>query len=236
MVTRSAKYNPRRVNAYVPAMAYHNSLVHGGPYEVNFGAPAVASAANILSATSISAIGNTSTFLQDNTDPVVAATQALFPYGPGFGRVLQYVASGASTATVTTKGRDYMGQPMTEVVTLNGATPVIGNKAFKYIDNISWTAGGAVTMNVGTGAKLGLPFCVKQVLGEFADGVPAAVGTLVTPSLVDPQVAGSFDPRGVYTPTTTPDGSKELRIEVVYNNKLNANGNGGLHGLQHYYA
>ena len=234
---RTAKYQPRRSNMYVPAMAYASDVIHEGPFEVMFGPMANASATNILNAQSIAVAGSTSTFLQDNTDPVQAANQAEFPYGPGFGRCLQIVLSGAGTPTITIRGRDYLGQPMTEVLTGNGATPVNGNKAFKYIDSITWTAVAATTLNVGTTNKLGLPYRMQNVLEEQLDNVRVAtLGTLTTPSLVDPQTGTTTDPRGVYTPNSTLTGSAYLSAVFQPQNRLNASGNGGLHGLQHYYA
>lgn len=233
---RYGRYNPRRINRYVPAMGYDAGIVHGAPYEIRFGPVALAGATKILSAQSIATAGSTSTFLQDNTDPVNSAYAEEFPNGPGFGRCLQVVASGAAVSTVTVKGRDYLGQPMVETFTLNGNTPVVGVKAFKYIDLISWGATAGTTINVGTHDKLGLPYRMKQILAEYSDGVKAADGSFVTPSLVDPATATTTDPRGTYDPTTVLDGAKYLTALGIPNGDLNSSGHGGLHGLQHYYA
>lgn len=235
---RTAKYQPRRVNNFVPGMQFSEAIIHSSPYEVIFGPAAAASATNILNAQSISAGGSTTTFVQDNTDGA-AATDSFggsYPYGPGFGRNLQYVASGASTATVTVNGRDYLGQPMTEQVTLNGATPVNGKKAFKYIDKITWTAGGAVTMNVGTNTGFGLPYKSENVLGEMSNHARVAtLGTLTAPDTTDPQTATTGDTRGTYVPNTTPDGAKILSAIFILDTSKNAAGNGGLHGVAHFY-
>lgn len=231
MVQRSPKYNPRRVNQYVPGMQYAAAVVHAAPFEIDFGAPAVAAAANILSAQSIAVAGVTTTLLIDNTDPVISA---LYPYGPGFGRCLQVVASGAATSNVTIRGRDYMGQPMTESFTLNGAAAVVGVKAFKWIDSVTYGATAATTINVGTTDKLGLPYRTRLVQAEFSNGVSAAVGTFVTPNLTDPQTITTTDPRGTYDPTTVLDGAKVIKAIALLDNQLNASGNGGLYGLPHF--
>lgn len=237
MAMRSSKYRPRRVNLYVPGMQYTAHVVHSAPYTVSFGPVAVASAVNILGATSIAAAGSTTTFLQDNVDPVVAATATEYPNGPGFGRCLQVVADGAATSAVTVKGRDYLGQPMLETFTLNGATPVIGVKAFKWIDLVSWTGTAARSITLGTTDKLGLPVRMSNVVSEEVDGVRVAtLGTLVTPSQVDPATATTTDPRGTYDPQSTLDGTVIVTGVFLPNGKLNANGNGGLHGLPHYYV
>jgi hypothetical protein len=240
MTVRSSKYHPRRINRYCPAMGYHAGLVHGAPHEVNFGAMAIANTTLILVATAMgTTAGSTSTFASDNTDPVVTATSAEFPNGPGFGRCLQVVASGAQTSVLTVKGRDYLGQPMVETFQMNGATPVIGVKAFKWIDLVSWSAYATTDRNlsIGTTDKLGLPFRMDNVLAEMLDNVRVAtLGTLVTPSLTDPATATTTDPRGTYDPQSTLDGTAYLSATFLPNGKLNSSGNGGLHGLAHYYA
>jgi len=230
-------YLPRKVNRYVPAMSYSAACVHNAPHVVEFGPVAVAAAANILSAQSIASAGSTTTFLQDNTDPVVSAIAAEFPVGPGFGRCLQVVADGAATSTVTVKGRDYLGQPMAETFTLNGTTPVVGVKAFKYIDLVSWSGTSSRTINLGTTDKLGLPFRMSNVLSEQAAGARVAtLGTFVSPSQTDPATATTTDPRGTYDPNTTLDGSTYISATFIADGRLNSSGNGGLHGLAHYYA
>ena len=233
MVQRTPKYLPPRMNMYVPAMAYAASMIHEGPYEVRFGPMAVASTTDILSAQSIATAGSTTTLLKTNTDPTPVSSD--FPYGPGYGRCLQVAASGAATSTVTIKGRDYLGQPVSETLTLNGTNAVVGNKAFKYIDSVSWTGTGGTTINLGTTDKLGLPFRMQNVLEEMLDGVRVAtLGTLVTPSRVDPQTATTTDPRGTYDPQSTLNGTALLSAVFQPDPTVNAAGNGGLHGLQHF--
>jgi len=220
-------------------MGYSVDMIHEGPYEVKFGPMAVASAANILSAQSIATATDTVTagitLLRDNTDPVVEAFREEFPYGPGFGRNVTVVASGAATSTVTITGRDYLGQPMVETLTLNGTTSVAGNKAFKYIDKIAWGATASTTINVGTGTKFGLPYRMQNVLAEMSDRARVAtLGTFVAGLLTDPQTATTGDPRGTYVPNTTPDGTKYLAATFLPNSFVNANGNGGLYGIAHF--
>lgn len=239
MTQRTAKFRPRRINSYCPAMGYSADMIHEGPYEIKFGPVAVAAAASILSGQSIASATDTVTanvtLLQDNTDPVQTAFQSEFPYGPGFGRALVVVASGAATSTVTATGRDYMGQPVQELFTLNGTTPVPGKKAFKYIDKIAWTATAATTINVGTTDLLGLPFRMQNVLEEMTDRTRVAtLGTFVAGVLTDPQTATTGDPRGTYDPTTVLDGVKYIAGVFQPNSFINSNGNGGLHGIAHF--
>lgn len=230
MVARIAQFRNRRYNSYVPACAYAADVIHEGPYQVDFGTPAVAAAASILSAQSIATAGTSS--------GLTGSTPLLLDTIPDtFGRNLTVVASGAATSNVTIRGRDYLGQPMAESFTLNGTTPVVGVKAFKWVDSVTYGATAATTINVGVGARFGLPYRMSRVDGlEEVDGASAAAGTFTAGVLTDPQTATTADPRGLYTPTTTPDGVKRLRMAFMPNNLLNANGNGGLYGIAHFYG
>lgn len=220
MVQRVGSFRNRRYNAYVPACAYSAEVIHGAPYEVDFLTPIAAVAAGILSAQSIAAAGSTTTFVSDTADAP-------------FGRNVTVVASGAATTTVTVTGKDYLGQPMNELFTLNGATPVVGVKAFKWIDSIAYALTAGRTIDVGFGARVGLPYRMSVCLGEIANGAAAAAGTLTAPNLTDPQTTTTTDPRGLYTPTTTLNGSNRILASFLPYNILNASGNGGLFGIKH---
>lgn len=211
-------------NYYVPAMQGGADMAQFLSGRVTLGKPIVAAAAGILSAASINAALDTTTF---------AATSLPANMGP-YGRNVTVVASGAATSNVTVIGRDYLGQPMRESFTLNGTTPVVGTKAFKYVDRITAGVTAATTINVGFGTRFGVPYKVVAVEREYAAGVAAAAGTLTGPVLTDPQTATTGDPRGLYTPTTTPNGTTEIEMDVQYSNFVNTSGNGGLHGIKHF--
>ena len=206
--------------AYVPACAYSAEVIHGSPYEVDFGTPIAAVAAGILAATSIATAVDTSTFVTDTADAP-------------FGRNVTVVASGAAISTVTVTGKDYLGQPMNELLTLNGATPVIGVKAFKWIDRVVAGITAATTINLGFGSRVGLPYRMSVCIGEIGNGAAAAAGTLTAPNLTDPQTTTTTDPRGLYTPTTALNGTNRIMATFLPYNILNASGNGGLFGIKH---
>jgi hypothetical protein len=215
MVQRVAAMRSRRYNTFVPSAAYACDVIHAQPYQVDFLTPIAAVAAGILSATSIATAVDTNTFVSDTADAP-------------FGRNITVVASGAATSNVTVYGKDYLGQPMTESFTLNGATPVVGRKAF-----ITAGVTAATTINVGFGSALGLPYRFDRVQGETGNGVSAAVGTLTTPDLTDPATSTTLDPRGLYVPTTALNGSNRIFATFLPYNIYNANGNGGLYGIRH---
>lgn len=217
---RVASFRNRRYNSYVPACGYAAEVIHNAAYQVDFGTPILAVAAGILSAQSIAAAVDTTTFVTDTADAP-------------FGRCVQVVASGAATSNVTVYGKDYLGQGMSESFTLNGTTPVVGLKAFKWIDRITAGITAATTINVGFHDKLGLPYRMSNVMEETVNGAEGTVGTFIAGVLTDPQTTTTGDPRGTYDPNATLNGSTRILATFMPNNLLNANGNGGLYGIAH---
>lgn len=206
---------------YVPAMAYSADVNWNGGTRVNFGAPAA----------------NNATLVASGVNVAAAATNdlsgvAVFP--EPYGRTVNVVLSGAGTGTATLRGWDYLGQPISESFTLNGATPVAGKKAFKSVNSMQTPTVGAVTMNIGSGPGLGLPYKALRCQFETANGVAAAAGTLTAPVLTDPQTATTGDPRGTYAPTTALDGVTFITAVFDMANDVNAAGNGGLLGIRHF--
>jgi hypothetical protein len=214
---------PRRINNYVPGMQYSADVNYNGETRVSFGAPLAAVANSIANAVSINAAGTADL-------SGVAALPELY------GRSITVVASGAATSNVTVNGWDYLGQPVSESFTLNGATPVVGNKCFKSFSNATFGATAGTTITIGTGAKLGLPFKTLRAVYEIANGALVAAGTLQAPSLVDPATTTTTDPRGAYTPTTTLNGVNIISGVFNMANDVNTANHGGLHGIQHAAA
>jgi hypothetical protein len=213
---------PRRINNYVPAMAYSADVNFNGETRVNFGAPAAANATAVGSAINITTAGSTD---------LSGVTQVDAPYG----RNLTLVASAASVVQVIVNGWDYLGQPVAEGFTLTGATPVVGNKCFKAFSNVSYAA-SPVTINIGTGVKLGLPYKAIRAVYEIANGALVAAGSLQAPSVVDPATLASLDPRGAYTTTTSMNGANIISAAFNMLNDVNTANHGGLHGIQHAAA
>jgi hypothetical protein len=207
----------------VPGMQYSADVNYNGETRVSFGAPLAAVANSIANAVSINAAGTADL-------SGVAALPELY------GRSITVVASGAATSNVTVNGWDYLGQPVSESFTLNGATPVVGNKCFKSFASATFGATAATTITIGTGAKLGLPFKTLRAVYEIANGALVAAGTLQAPSLVDPATTTTTDPRGAYTPTTTLNGVNIISGVFNMANDVNTANHGGLHGIQHAAA
>lgn len=214
---------------YVPAMQCGGNMGQDLRQRVNFGTPAVEDVDAI--ATGVDA------------DGAVAETAVDKEATGNYGRNASVTASGATGGdlAITLKGRDYLGQPMTEIITVangDGTGTVDGLKAFKHIDSYEGDGGAAnaVTVTIGWGPALGLPYKTVAVERELEDGVLASAGTLTAPVVTDPATAITGDPRGLYTPTGTLDATAEFEADCVFDNSVNSSGNGGLHGIAHYYA
>jgi len=223
-VMTNPTFFPRRINMYVPAMQYSADVNYNGKTRVNFGAPVAANATLVASGVSIAAVGTTD-----------LSTVAAFP--ETYGRNISIVASGAATSGLTINGWDYLHQPISEGITLTGTVAVAGVKAFKDFNNIVITGTtAATTINVGSGARLGLPYKCIRCEYEIANGASAAAGTLTAGVLTDPQTATTADPRGLYTPTTTLNGTNIISAVFDFLNDVNTSNNGGLHGIRQYTA
>ena len=169
-MTAKGTFFPRRINDRVPNMQYAADVRYGGLGTIVIPACAAASAdgiANDLAGT----LGRTG---------VNRSTDAKF------GRNVTVTASAATGAnsTVIIRGKDYLGQPMVETITVtnaNGTTAQVGKKAFKYIDSLEvGVATTAATFDVGFGNVLGLPYKSQKLVSELVNKeVPGNAGTFV---------------------------------------------------------
>jgi len=88
---------------------------------------------------------------------------------------------------VVITGTNYAGQTITETIALNGATAVVGNKAFRTVASVQLPVevnAGTDTVSVGTGEKLGLPFKLAHdtVLVAFKDNTKEGTAPTVAVS------------------------------------------------------
>ncbi len=124
-------------------------------------------------------------------------------------------SGGADTAVITITGEDEYGVGMSEAITLNGTTAVIGKKAFKKITGCVTGATIANAAFVGTGTKLGLPVYLPglgNIMFENADHALATGGTVVAGVRVKATTT-TGDVRGTVDPDTAPNGA--IVLEVV---------------------
>lgn len=209
-------YFPRRINMRVDQLSYvadENLSSETGGFKVYFGAPVAKSAtyfANVvLSVTGVALALTvlTGTILNNGEVPDANTSR--------WGRGLQFVGDGASTRTITVAGWDYLGQKMTWTGVLNGATPVLTAKAFRFIDSVTFgAAADTVSVSVGYTDVMGLPYMATNMIAEVKNDAPAAnAGTFTSAVLTSPATATTGDVRGTYLPLTViPNGTVTFRI------------------------
>jgi hypothetical protein len=216
------------INHYVPAMQYSNAINTTNPQQFNLGMPA----ANAVVKSGIVANAAIGT---------VTAVDVILP--ERYGRTLIFTPSGdpgVSGGQIDWRGFDYLGQPITTRISgVNGSSAAIpGLKAFKRITStkVVSLSTNAVTWSITTGDSLGLPYR-GDVVWAREGGVMVAVGAQFTPGVTtDPATSATGDPRGLYNPTAAFNGATEFLIGMIGDPAVNANGNGGLHGIKHYAA
>jgi hypothetical protein len=218
------------LNMYVPAMALGgNAGVSLGPCRHFLGTPAAAGAL----ATLIDA--------QGAVGPVTYLANPI-RLDATYGRTITVTPSAApgNANAIDVVGYDYLGQPMFERFTGSAAatTPLVGLKAFGWIlgTRINVAATNAITVSIGSGVSLGLPWKGKVTTARegSTNMTFAQCDTNTVPAvLTDPQTATTGDPRGLYTPTTAPNGVNMYELSMIGDPWVNANGNGGLCGIRH---
>lgn len=146
--------------------------------------------------------------------------------GAEYGRNLVSVATHDTDVvamTVLISGYDYLKRAMSELHTFpaagtNTTLTATGNKAFYYVKSIAITAAAdasANTLNIGTGAKLGLPYALQDLghmlkasLGGVEETINVASNATVVAAVATTATTTTGDVRGTVTFNTALDGSK----------------------------
>lgn len=193
------------VNMYVPDAQFSADLDYlTGEYRADYGALAAVSTNGIIAAGNWAVAGSTGVFVADYKAKL----------GP-FGRQLSFVSLATAANVVTIQGRDYMGQPIRETLTLNGATPVNSIKIYKSLELLSWTApnGAATTVNVGFTDVLGVPYRTIAVQNWLENNLAATAGTLVAGlPTTSVSTAINADPRGTVDFSSASNGTITFAI------------------------
>jgi hypothetical protein len=195
-------------NVYVEGMTHHAQLDRTNQGVIEFWAPVAASATGYMTLTAFTAGQEREVDIDVD--------------GP-FGRRIQVGSSGSGTVTVT--GMDYLNQKMTQELDVSNNN-VTSTKAFKKITRIKSSA--AISVRCGPGAGFGMPFTVRDVLSEYEGATSKTVGDVVAPDATDPATSETGDPRGIYTPATTQNGSNNFVITALFD----PNAHKGLYGVR----
>lgn len=232
-------YFPYGISMRVPNMEYAADVNIGHPYIANFGAPVALSNNGILSACVMvngSAVA-VSSFTAGAGSATAIGYNGMVPHdsltavGKGWGRGLRVVASGANTRVATVTGYDYLGSKMVETLTINGTTPVLGVKAWAWIESISFASStDTTTVDVGWTNLFGVPYAMEARVVEMKNGTVAANASTIVSALADATTATATnaDVRGTCLfSTVLPDGTNTF--ELMYTLRR-----GNLHGNAQY--
>lgn len=209
-------FYPRRTNQHVPLMQYAADVRDSGIGTVLI--PACAASNDLIYGAALLA----------NAAIGVEMLATTYINDAKFGRnvVLTASAANGATAVYRIRGRDYLGQPMYEDITVanaDGTTPKVGIKAFKWVESVKpfgVTSLNAVTLKCGTGNILGLPYKFAKNLSELvSEVVPANAGTFVAGLATGTAQTGiTADTKGTYAPhsTTVPNAVRTYRLSCVF--------------------
>lgn len=211
----------KMISRYTP-LAVCSGNITNNIYSVDFGklAPSV----DVLEVT-----GGSDAVVFDYEKPIEIDAQ--------YGAALSVVASDASTSKIVVKGFDYLGQPITEEVTLKGTTPLNTVKCFKYIERIEIPASTAVTITFTRKNLLGLPYRTTQIIAEMRDGQKVTDSTIIAPSVYT-STATSTEPRGIFNLVNYVTAKRVVAVLVASDEVFTNDGKefGGLFGIPHYSA
>jgi len=141
---------------------------------VSLGSPVVGTATLVKAATALTA------------SPQAAVTAGIT--SPAVCRNITVKGNASGNAgDVVIHGTNREGAVITETFALNGASEVVGNKAFSTVTSVDLPAevhAGTDTVSIGAGAKLGLPVRLKRdtILAAWLDGVREATRPTVAVS------------------------------------------------------
>jgi hypothetical protein len=121
--------------------------------------------------------------------------------------------------TVTVTGYDVYLQPLSQVKTLNGTTPVNFTKAFKYVTRVAVSAVMTGNLSVGTRDVFGLPFYIANagyILQAKWDNVLAANAGTFTAGDTTAPATNTTDVRGLFAQAgNAADGTRRLVLALA---------------------
>ena len=148
-----------------------------------------------------------------------AFTTGFYNRGTCVGRVVSVTGvSAGSGGTVTIKGLDIHGYPMTQTITLAaGVNTVNTTKAFKIVTSVTLNFTDPNNVSIGTGDVFGFGL-LASFFGDVSINWNSAVITASTGFLAavttNPSTALLGDVRGTYATQDASDGTKRLIMRV----------------------
>jgi hypothetical protein len=212
-------------NAYAPNMEGATSTAGPSPMSKGVGpmgrvyifdlVPLTKQTSGLATAQAVSGAGNLTltagTGVTTTVDPTGTTRYVL-----DCARCIDAVSSdaGDTTQTITFYGYDIYGNPMSQLITLNGTTRVATLKAFKSIYRAAISATCAGNISVGFTDTVGLPVRVTDrvytVSVNWNNTLARDTGTLTVADTTSPATTATGDVRGTYALSSASDGSKRL--------------------------
>ncbi len=149
--------------------------------------------------------------------------------------IIDSTSASDTTQVITLTGRDLMGNPQVENITINGTTEVAGKKAFSVIESITNSVVFVGNLTVGTSITLAnIEFGLDvQLLNLFdivnqVDGAGAQQGdqsNWTVADVTDPPTAITGDTKGTFNADGLPDGADDTILTWFANLTKEAYGN-----------
>ena len=134
-------------------------------------------------------------------------------------RCVDVLTAGADTTqTITFRGFDVYGQPMTQSVTAGGTgVRVATTKAFKAITRVSVSASTVGNVSVGTTDTIGLPYRVvsRDYINFNYNATVGLLSAVTAAVLTSPATAITGDVRGTIALASASDGVKRLVATIA---------------------
>ena len=128
-------------------------------------------------------------------------------------------SAGDTTQTATITGTDVYGEDLVEIITFNGTTAVVGQKAFKTVTAVTLSATLTGTCDIGESEILGLPYALSDksnLLSTWFGGVDeATLPTIVVADTTAVTTGTTNDVRGTLLLNSTLDESQIYLYMVV---------------------
>lgn len=164
-----------------------------------------------------------------DADVTSGGSLLFYPPFPGFVKTLIGMPSGAGSTTNAATTVEVA------TVAVTGLTVTVDQDTQTIVTDAPTTAGYNANNRFRPGTLLELVHAATTAGGPTSFALELTSTQVVLPDVTDPATATTGDPRGSYESLATLAGF-EIIVGIMGDSSVNASGNGGLHGIQHFYA
>lgn len=149
---------------------------------------------------------------------------------PGYVKTLYGLPSGGGSTTNAATTVEI------ETVAVTGLTVTMDQDAQTIVSDTPTTAGYNANNRFDVGDRIEIVHAVTTGGGACAFELEIVPTQFLVPDTTDPATNVTGDPRGTYEALATLDDAIEIVVGCAFDAEVNANGNGGLMGIQQYFA